>query len=266
MIQYHIYPGGRRRIVTFSYDDGAPQDERLIALFDRAGVRATFHLNGMNYRGMDASARAAVRARYAKHEIACHTLQHGWPSRMPLASVVRETMEDRQVLEEIAGYPVTGMSYPCGSYDRGVEDAMAACGIQYALTTQDTMRFCLPEDWMAWHPTCHHKQAAALIDPFLASLESEWSHPLFYIWGHSHEFRCEEDWAAMQQILDRLGGNDRIWYATNGEIYQYMQAQRALRITVDERVLYNPTAIPVWVEKDKKQVICIPAGEIVRLS
>ena len=22
MIQYHIYPGGTRRIVTFSYDDG----------------------------------------------------------------------------------------------------------------------------------------------------------------------------------------------------------------------------------------------------
>lgn len=46
MIEYSIYPGGRHRIVTFSYDDGPEQDARLIELFNRYGVKGTFHLNG----------------------------------------------------------------------------------------------------------------------------------------------------------------------------------------------------------------------------
>ena len=35
MIQYHIYPGGKRRVVTFSYDDGHANDRPLINLFNR---------------------------------------------------------------------------------------------------------------------------------------------------------------------------------------------------------------------------------------
>ena len=46
MIQFHIYPGGKKRVVTFSYDDGHKNDEKLIDLFNCYGIKATFHLNG----------------------------------------------------------------------------------------------------------------------------------------------------------------------------------------------------------------------------
>ena len=49
MIQYHVYPGGLKRIVTFSFDDGSQNDVRLISLFDKYSLKATFHLNGKNY-------------------------------------------------------------------------------------------------------------------------------------------------------------------------------------------------------------------------
>ncbi|MBO5347112.1 MAG: polysaccharide deacetylase, partial [Lachnospiraceae bacterium] len=61
----------------------------------------------------------------------------------------------------------------------------------------------------------------------------------------------------------KLSGNEKIWYATSFEIYQYITAQRSLIISIDETVVYNPTSIPVWIEKDKKQIIYIPAGETV---
>ena len=38
MIQYHVYPGGKKRIVTFSYDDGHENDARLIELFNYFGI------------------------------------------------------------------------------------------------------------------------------------------------------------------------------------------------------------------------------------
>lgn len=264
MIQFHVYPGGRKRAVTFSYDDGHPNDARLIELFRRYGVKGTFHLNGKDFRSVTEEQAAEYRRRYEGQEIACHTLSHGWPARMPPQSIVKETWEDRAALEAVFGYPVRGMSYPCGSYDDATIAAMEACGIVYSRTTKDTGGFYLPESFMEWHATCHHRQALALCDSFLWSLDSQWGHPLFYIWGHSHELQTEEQWAYMEQLLARLGGNEKIWYATNMEIYRYTMAQRRLEISVDETVFYNPSDIAVWVERDKKDILEIPAGATVR--
>lgn len=261
MIQYHVYPGGKKRVVTFSYDDGSKNDARLIALFNKYGVRGTFHLNGMKYMDADEKTVEELRALYAGHEVACHTLRHGWPARMPAQEVVREVVEDRKVLERVFGYPVIGMSYPSGSYDPASVSAMRACGIVYSRTTKSTKNFPFPEDYMLWHPTCHHKDALALCESFIRDLDSEWTHPLFYIWGHSHEFRTEEDWAYIEKVVATLANNDKIWYAANIDIYNYVTAQAQLQISYDETMFYNPTATDVWVERNKREIIKIPAGQ-----
>lgn len=36
---------GKNKAITFSYDDGAVQDIRLIELLNRYGLKATFNLN-----------------------------------------------------------------------------------------------------------------------------------------------------------------------------------------------------------------------------
>jgi len=265
MIQFHVYPGGKKRIVTFSYDDGSSRDERLIALFNQYGVKGTFHLNGARYEGIDDAEAARLRALYAGHEVSCHTLQHGWAARMPLQSLTEELMRDRKMLEHIFGYPITGLSYPSGSYNEACLDALRACGIVYSRTVDSTKRFLLPDRFLTWHPTCHHKDALSLCDKFMESLDSQWTHPLFYIWGHSHEFCTEQDWGVMEEILKKLSGSDKIWYATNMEIYLYMQAQERLQISADETVFYNPSDITVFVERNKKEILEIPAGSTVRL-
>ena len=38
------YPEGKAKAVTFSYDDGVKQDERLAKIFDKYGMKATFNL------------------------------------------------------------------------------------------------------------------------------------------------------------------------------------------------------------------------------
>ena len=266
MIEFHTFQGGKKRVVTFSYDDGSPLDERLIGLFNKYGVKGTFHLNGINYVNATEDQKEKLRQIYAGHEVACHTLTHGWPARMPLQSVVGEVWEDRKILEGIFGCPVTGMSYPSGSFDDAAISAMEACGIVYSRTVIANMNFKFPEDFMKWHPTCHHKLALELCDKFLENIDSQWVRPLFYIWGHAHDIRTEEQWEYMEELLKKISGNDKIWYATNIEIYNYTQAQRRLVISADETMFYNPSAITVWVEKDKKEIIEIPAGETVILQ
>ncbi len=266
MIQYHVFPGGKKRIVTFSYDDGSPLDERLISIFNRYGVKGTFHLVGGKYLSMSDEELAKVRRIYEGHEIACHTIHHGWPARMPMQSVLKEVWEDRQILEKLAGYPVVGMSYPSGSFSDDVLQVLDACGVVYSRTTLSTQNFMFPADFRAWHPSCHHRDALTLADRFLDNIDSQWTHPMFYIWGHAHEFRTEEDWAYIEKVAAKLAGNDRIWYATNIEIYDYVMAQKQLRISADEKTIVNPTALDLWVEKNKTQIVKIPAGQTVRID
>ena len=52
MLQFHVFPGGKRRIVTFSYDDGSKNDPRLVALFNKYGVKGTFHINTRRFGEM----------------------------------------------------------------------------------------------------------------------------------------------------------------------------------------------------------------------
>ena len=264
MIQFNVYPGGVKKIVTFSYDDGHINDERLVKLFNKYGVKGTFHLNGIKYAEMNEAELDEIRKRYEGHEIACHTVHHGWPANMPNISVVNETIEDRRILEKITGYPVIGMSYPSGSFDKNVMDILRACGIVYSRTVLSNKNYALPEDFLAWHPTCHHRDAMPLAEEFMKNLDSQWKRPLLYIWGHAHEIVSEELWEYMEKLVATVAGSDKIWYATNIEIYDYMTAQRQLKVSADETVFTNPTAIDVWVERNKTEIICIPAGHTVK--
>ena len=266
MIQFNIFPGGKKRIVTFSYDDGSENDRELISLFNSYGLKSTFHLNGKKYIGMSDAALAETARLYSGHEIACHTVSHGWCANMPAVSVLNETLKDRLILEKIAGYPVCGMSYPSGSYSEESISVMKSCGIVYSRTTLSNRNFILPENFMLWHPTCHHRGALQLTDEFMGNLDSEWKRPLFYTWGHSHELRTEQDWDNMKRICETLAGNEKIWYATNIEIYRYMTDCRRLVVSADENIIYNPTATVIWIEKDKKDIIKVPAGTTVKLN
>lgn len=265
MIEFTLYPQGKPHALTFSYDDGRKEDAQLINLFNRYGVKGTFHLNGKNYLNMSQEEKAAVRAMYEGHEISCHTLNHGMPDEMPTAALIQEIMQDRMILEEISGYPVVGMSYPFGSFNRKTAEVMANCGIVYSRTTAATGNFRLPEDFLLWHPSCHHRNGLEMAKSFLSTMNVLYRSQTLYIWGHSYEFQTEEDWAYIEEILKLLSNNDQIWYATNMEIYNYRTAQKQLRVSADETVFYNPTAIDVWIKKDWKQVIHVPAGQTVRI-
>lgn len=264
MIQFNVFPGGKRRIVTFSFDDGQPNDKRLAELFRKYGVKGTFHLNGRMYRNMTSEELAQRAAWYEGHEISSHMFDHPNPPIMTSVATVNQIMKDRAMLEKIAGYPVYGMSYPYGLYTGETMQVMRDCGIVYSRTTQAYKnRFPLPTDFLTWHPSCKFDEAEPVIADFLSRNDSM-RHPLLYIWGHSYELRTEADWERMEALVASVAGRDDTWYATNMEIYRYVMACRSLIYTVDEKTFYNPTDRDVWLEVDKK-VVVVPAGSTVNI-
>lgn len=278
MIYNNLFPGGKSRALTLSYDDGVGQDIRLMGILREHGMKATFNLDsgwfgdgGVREDGIEVRRLRAdeVREEYCGFEIAVHGYTHPFLTHMPKDMVVREVAKDREELEKLAGYPVRGMAYPYGAYHAELMAQLKEMGIVYSRTTYSTGEFKLPEDYLAWHPTCHHndKRLDELCERFLNE-KSFNPHKVFYLWGHSYEFDVDKNWDLIERFCDKMAGHEDIWYASNIEIYDYMQAAKRLVSSCDGRILYNPSALDVWVTKDGNHrrpgtKLCIPAGKVV---
>ena len=73
---------------------------------------------------------------------------------------------------------------------------------------------------------------------------------MFYLWGHTFEFEDNDNWWIMENFMKAVSGREDIWYATNGEIYDYVKAYENLDISADGKRIVNPAKFPVWVEID----------------
>ena len=251
---FFLYPGGKQRCVTFSYDDGCADDRRLVGIFNAHHLKATFHINSANLgRGDWNVAPGEIATLYAGHEVSCHMATHPFPSAMPDAGIVRELWEDRARLEALCGYPVRGMSFPFGDWDARTLAAMDACGIEYARAVAPTRDFHLPADFRVWAPTCHHREAPELLARFRSDF---FPLTLFYVWGHAFEFSRQNNWDLIEKFCDDLCAQDDFWSATNIEIVDYVRATRALRFTTDCRQVYNPTATTVWFGDTGGETLC----------
>ena len=261
-IRYSYWKDGKKKALTMSYDDGQIADLRLLDIFNKNGIRGTFHLNADNIGRENRVTAEDIRTKYAGHEISAHGLTHPFLERIPQEEAVYEIMEDRKRLEAICGYPVRGMSYPYGTYNDDVLRTLPGLGIRYARTVRSTGGFNLPENFLLWNPTCKHTDPALFT--YLERFKGfKYGLSLFYIWGHSFEFNNDDNWDVIERFCAEAGGDDNVWYATNIEIYDYITALRSLHFSADRTMVLNPSATDVWVGVDDV-VTRIPAGQLVK--
>ncbi|WP_046176296.1 polysaccharide deacetylase family protein [Domibacillus indicus] len=259
------FPKGKHKVLTLSYDDGKAADRRLVELFNRCGLKGTFHLNSGLLGTGDRIPEKEISALYKGHEISAHTCTHPTIERSPKEQLASEVMEDRKQLEQIAGYTVRGMSYPNGSYNSFIKSMLPFLGIEYARTVNSTGLFSMPDDFHEWNPTCHHKHNLMGKAEMFAGLHKTQYLYMMYVWGHSYEFDHDNNWGMMEGFCKFIGGREDIWYATNIEIVDYMNAFRALKFSADSSFVYNPSAISVWLSVDEK-IVEVRGGEQVGLT
>ncbi len=268
------FPAFRSKAVTLSYDDGVAYDRKLIEIMRANGLRGTFNINGGWFATEPNQHRLTKEDALALYtesgmEVAVHGLKHLSLGEVDPAMATRDVLEDRLCLEQLFGKIIKGMAYANGSFDDRVVEILKNCGIEYARTTRSTETFLLPSDWLRLDPTCHHK------NPRLMELAKEfvelsppqyyWSdYPrLFYLWGHSYEFNTDDNWSVIEEFAQYIGNREEIWYATNGELYDYVKAYEALRFSADGKTIHNPTAQTLWL--NVCGTLCkVEAGETVR--
>lgn len=263
-IECNLYPNRATKAVTMSFDDGKQADVRLAELFKQYGIKGTFHYNSGNINKDTYVTDDEVREIGKYHEISLHGKTHPFLDKMPLALALDEIRQDRLYLEKLAGKPIRGMSYPYGTFSDELIAGLRSIGIEYSRTIRNTRSFYIPTDFMKWDPTCHHSQE------LLVLWEKLYNHKkrhmmLFYVWGHSYEFDRDQLWGTMEEFCKRAGGHENIWYATNIEIMDYLKAVNQLRFSADMTMIYNPSALDVWISADEEPV-CIHAGKNVCLK
>ena len=259
------FPEGKTKALTFSYDDGPKEDRALVALFNKYGVKGTFNLNSQrlidreNNPDDEGVKQSEVASLYAGHEVAVHALEHPFLERLPVDAMAYQIIKDRENLEKFSGQIVRGMAYPFGTYNDDVVRVAKDAGIRYSRTCDAHHSFKIDRDWLRMPSTCHHadEKLFELADEFVkGDPRSRWAIEgwLFYVWGHSYEFRTEKDWERMESFLKAVANREDTWYATNIEIYNYVTAFYALEYSLDMKRVYNPSAVDVWIVHNGKQI------------
>ena len=124
-----------RKAVTFSYDDGNEQDEKLLEIFNDYGMKATFHVNtGLDhdhgtwqYRDRLWVHRLNLRdcpSLYRGHEVAVHGSLHQNLTELSPEALEEELGGNLRAITEIFGTRPVGMSYPYGVYNDTVVEKL----------------------------------------------------------------------------------------------------------------------------------------------
>ena len=263
---YCCFPGGKHKALTMSYDDGRLEDRRLIEIFNRNGIRGTFHLNSGLWEGDARRIQPEEIAElYRGHEVACHTATHPTIARCPISEVADEIIRDRAALEARTGYPVRGLSYPNGSVTEEIERLLPMLGIRYSRVVGSSDGFALPENPYRWMATCHHNhRLLELGEQFRGLFKKQYLY-LMYVWGHSYEFTNNNNWEVMEDFCKLVGGKDDIWYATNIQIVDYMDVVKAAQYAADGSFVYNPCAQSLWLCVDDEKFVEVKGGQQVQL-
>ena len=264
------FPGGKKKALTLSYDDGVKQDIRLIEIMKKHGLKGTFNLNSglyapeENMRGNRLTLEQAI-ALYKENgmEVGAHGVNHLFLEQLPTHLCMAEVLKDRENLEEQFQGMIRGMAYPYGTYNDQVVECLKNAGIVYCRTVKATGEFGIPKDWLRLETTCHHKdkRLMELAQKFVEGdvTRTPW---LFYIWGHSFGLDKDNGWEMIEEFIEYVGDNENIWYATNIEIYDYVKAYESLIYSADGTRIYNPTAVSIYIECKSEAYEIGPGKEI----
>ena len=279
------FPGGKLKAVTFSYDDGCRADLKLSEILCKYGLKGTFNINS-SFLGKDSSSWHLTAEEIKTnildkgHEVAVHGAEHKANGNIRAVEGIKDVLDCRLCLENIFDTIIRGLAYPDtgirqfhnNSRYENISHYLNDLDIKYARTLGEINEsFDLPLDWYQWMPTAHHNDSEVfkLVDRFTSYEVPSYlatRHPkLFYLWGHAYEFDDQNNWDRMEQICQKLSGKEDTWYATNIEIYEYVEAYSSLVFSADSNRMYNPTLKTIWLEIDG-ELYSIEPGETLKLK
>ena len=253
------YPNFKLKAVTFSFDDGTFQDYEMVNMLNHFNMKGTFNVNSKlmyknsyftmcgwikNYR----LEKHQVVDLFKGHEIASHTSTHTDFNNLTKELLKQEIDEDIVNLTKLAKYQVRGFAYPFGIFNDEIINSLKENGVVYARSTKSQFNFELPKDFYTYGGTC------TISDRLFPSLVKKWvklspkSMKLFYIWGHSYELDMFHEHEKIFDLYSQIANKEDCWYATNIQIFDYLNAFKKLKFYCKDCKFINESNIDLYIQ------------------
>ena len=260
------WPGHKRKALAIGFDDCVTNDRQIIEEMEVAGVVGTFNIVG-NYLNNVSDEDLEI---YERHEIACHSQTHSKILTSPFEEVKEDIAAGKETLERrFPDHRIIGMARPAGYYSeelmewlRSPESEILYVRGDYYTGKDCSLNYELPDDWYKWAPT-HILQGIAgyngskdYVTEFFDNLKvsDRDSLKILFTWGHPNYFFIashEEgaySLAAFRKILSKYTEHSsEVWSATQGQVYEYVNALNKLETDFDARTISNPGDIDLYV-------------------
>lgn len=219
-----------KKYLVISIDDGTTQDERVISIFKKYGIKATFNINtgllgkyeelpitgigGKPLRHDIVTEKQLLNGLYAGFEVACHTLTHPMLTSLGKEEMRREIFGNYDDVLRLTGVSPKGIAYPgmTPNYNSAVIEVIKSDGrLLYGRTIDETLDFSFPDNFYAWNPTCQFRgeNLVPTTERFLS--ETGGGDKLFFVWGHSYEFDLGlECWDKLEWFCKEISRADVI--------------------------------------------------------
>lgn len=260
-----LYPGGKKKAFSITYDDGVYQDVRFVMLLNKYGLKGTFNLNSelmeQEFKWQHESGLWVKRLPgelalhlYDGHEVASHTLTHPYMEGLSEEHIMYELGHDKWQLEQLFGRQVTGFAVPFDYFSDLIADCAKRLGFEYARCSEETYSYQPPEDYYHWAAGTYHVMPGfqGFVEGFFHTDEEL---ALCQIVGHSYDLDVGNMWDEMEDILRRAAEDGDVASMTNLELVRYLKAMRQAEIS--EKHIHNTSDMTLYFELD---------GEIISLA
>lgn len=253
-----LFPDGKSKVFTLSYDDGVIQDIRLVELINKYNLKATFNLNSYlsetEFEWIHPTGAVIKRLPckrlselYRGHEVASHTRSHPYMENLTEAQIMDEMAMDKEALENICNTKVCGFAVPFDFYSETIETCAVKCGFEYARTSQESGNFIPQKSYHSWQPTVFHldSKLESLVNDFIL-----WEQELgvFQLVGHSYDLDTENMWEKTEEIFKLISKQKSILPMTHLQLVRYLKAMDTAIITTD--TITNLSDISLWFSID----------------
>lgn len=213
--------------ITFTWDDGALEDQRLYELHTRYEIPGMFYIPTRNREGRDVVTPEIIRDAESEYiAFGGHTQNHVYLTELPIDQVDSEIRDNQTYLEDSLGHAIKHFCYPGGHYN----DDIRRIAERYYRTTRaaDNMYFRYDGGPLV-HTTFHfyprgmrsllwHSATAGSYSQLLyvsthtrmdyydllqrmIDREQRRENSVIVIWGHSWEIEELGLWDRLEQIM-----------------------------------------------------------------
>ncbi|MBR5316978.1 MAG: polysaccharide deacetylase family protein [Lachnospiraceae bacterium] len=230
--------------ITFSWDDGALEDQKLFELHEKYKIPGIFFVPTRNREGRDVLTPEMIKNAESEYvQFGGHTENHVYLTELSLEEVETEIVNNKTYLENILGHEVRDFCFPGGRYNQQILDIVYR--YYQTVRTADTMN--LKYDGGPLKPTFHfyprgiksligngmRHRSFREIGVVLANynqdyfrllntvIDTEKNNPdaIISIWGHSWEIEELGLWKQLEELFDTISITNRDSIVFYNEIF-----------------------------------------------